>query len=352
MVQKKLLWVGLLILYLAKVYLLWPLANQAIEFDSYLLFWSPTVILPFYLLLYYYLDRAYRYEILALLLFELILPVFGVVFLSIFMVLYPLIKFISRKDLSMSDGFSEDSSSKRYINERETVCKDNQLNHQLMDQIQIEPFIDILQSNDLDLKLNVIEKLSRMDSETRIQLLVKALNDSDYHIRYFANNALGKIEERMMSSVEEVSEQIQHNPAEYQLYNRRAEVYLKIFYLGLLDRETAGLFLGRALEDYYYSLKLRPSQKECYLQIISINNRRECYQETLILIDTAKRLKMDDQDFLARLLFYQAEAYFHLKRFNQLREITDQITQIKTSVEKVRQISSWWSSSKESEEAA
>tara|TARA_Y100000590_G_scaffold281237_2_gene316125 strand:- start:8672 stop:9709 length:1038 start_codon:yes stop_codon:yes gene_type:complete len=298
----------------------------------------------------YFINKKYRKPLVAVSFFVLdcFLPIFGFVSMCIFIALGPLYRKIYQDskidvyDIPMGEEtFNEYAFQKRILIQGEN---EEAVDDELYENFQIQPYLDVFNEEDLDLKLNAIEKLSRSLTSESVEILKKALDDPSYEVRYFANSALEKIEKKMFSKIDVASENIKRFPDEHHNYNNRGQLYLDSYFLGFLDSSIKEFFLEKSLYDFIFSLQLKPGQSKLYLKITQIYLQQKDFEKVLEIADQAleNELSMEDR---AKIRFYRAEANYNLKEFQKISEDCDSVNEVGILYSKVRESSDWWAES-------
>ncbi|PIR18123.1 MAG: hypothetical protein COV46_01235 [Deltaproteobacteria bacterium CG11_big_fil_rev_8_21_14_0_20_49_13] len=172
---------------------------------------------------------------------------------------------------------------------------------EILQKLDIEPFIDIFIKGQSDKKKSAIKLLQRARSKKTIGALLIALNDEDLEVRLFAAGVVGSIEDEYNSTMKELQLKYRSGPGNRQAALELVDFYIRYAESGLPDqiirehyyneahailqglpREPKTLYLQTktdiALERYDEALR---SINEC-LKIDGTNgNYRELYMEIL-----------------------------------------------------------------------
>lgn len=282
----------------------------------------------------------------AFLVIDIFLPVFGFISIGLFLLLEPLYKKIYKNsDIDVYDIPMGEESFNEYTTEKRVLIKglsSELIEDELYENYQIQPYLDIFNQEDLDLKLNAIEKLSRSSSNESVQILKKGLDDLSYEVRYFANNALDKIEKSMFSKIDIAADNIKRFPNDFHNYNTRGQLYLDTYFLGILDASLKDFFLERSLYDFIFSLQVNPKQSHLYLKITQIYLQQEDFSKVLGIADQALENDLSDED-RAKVRFYRAEANYNLKNYDKVPEDCESSKKVGLLYKKVKESSDWWS---------
>lgn len=319
-----------------KLFLSFKLLAGDLSFVLYALIVSPLFSVLFYYLLKQFIrNKTWR---VCLVVVDLCLPFYGV--LSVFM-----IAFLS---LFFRRSISDASDSNFYLKDFETSILKIQNNLisgassiASEDVSMIEPYLDIFNGKNDDLKIDACIKLSYAKDKSSITLLKIALYDNEYDVRYMANNALGKIEKTFMLELEQVSNLIIKHPLVTDNYLLRAEIYSQLASSGILDETVAEYFLKKALDDLNYVLLNHPENHFVYLKLAYIFTQLKKYEELLTLTNKALLLDVEDNE-KNKLLFFAAEAAFALRDFILLQDFISQVNLKKVKYNKILVSTLFW----------
>jgi len=326
----------LILIAIAKLILSYELLAGRLSFYIYVLFVSPVFSISFYYLLKQFIrNKTWR---LCLVVLDLCLPFYGV--LSVFLLAF-LNVFFKRSNR----GVDEDSF---YLKDFESSILQiqNNLSSQSSsksntDVSRLEPYLDIFNGNNSDLKIDACIKLSYAKDKSSIELLNIALQDEQYDVRYMANNALGKIEKAFMLELEQVSSLISKHPLVTDNYLLRSEIYSQLASSGILDETVTEDFLNKAFADLSYVLADHPENHFVYLKLAYILTQQGKYEELLALSNKALQLNVEDNE-KNKILFFAAEAAFALREFTILQQYISQLNLKKVKYNKILVSSLFW----------
>lgn len=234
--------------------------------------------------------------------------------------------------------------------QRFTVSRENEITYDyvsadpqriLYDNFQIEPFLDIIEGVDLDLKISAIGKLSHIKSRESISLLKMAQDDENYEVRYFASNSLSLMEKSLIEEIDTYNKSVTEYMDDHQYYTFRGLAYLNMYYLGIIDQTIGRVFLEQALNNFLYSLQINMSQNYLYVKIVEIYNYQKEYEKMLELIPDIFSRELSPED-RSKVQFFQAEAHFHLRRFDALKNDCILISQSGSDIPLMRESVKMW----------
>jgi hypothetical protein len=286
---------------------------------------------------YYYVRKA-KFPLNTIFYFtlEALAPVFSTVGLIIAVISMDLIQKNHTKKTGLGHRlpFGEEHYSKFISNKQIQISHDFEssgIGKSSEDEFRIEPFLDIIEGTDLDLKINAIGKLASFRTIQSITLLKLALNDEHYEVRYFASNSLSLVEKAIVGEIEVYNRSISRSTGDFQNYSLRGLSYLSMYYLGVIDVEIGGVFLEKALYDFLYSLQLNDKQDHLYVKILEVYKHLKDFDRILDLSSSILSREISEEDRV-KILFYEAEAYFNQMNFDLLKK---NCLAIKTSNHKI-----------------
>jgi hypothetical protein len=277
---------------------------------------------------------------------EVFAPVFATLALGMFYFLLPIVRKIGGDDdeTSYRLPFGEEHYQKFITTRQEQVAFEApQLDEegQLHDSFQIEPFLDILEGHDLELKINAIGKLSAVRTRESITLLRHALNDGDYEVKYFANNSLALMEQSLVTEIEALSLKIERYPWDHTNLTKRGLGYLHMYYLGIIEKAIGTSFLARAMADFRASLVLEPGQEYLKVKVLEIHTHAGEFARVLELTDDIDSAFAGVEERV-KAKFYRAEALFRTGQYEQLPRLSQEIRQSGVEVPLMTDVVDLW----------
>ncbi len=272
---------------------------------------------------YYYRKSHSPFHTTFLVVVETCCPVFSTLGFLIYPVVHLIMKKFYEKTINHSfrlpfgeEHYRDHMHQNRFqITSEFTASKSQEI---LYDSAQIEPFLDIIEGDDIELKINAIGKLAAVRTKESISLLKVALEDPNYEVRYFASNSLTLMEKSIISEIEAYNQNISRFISDAQNYTLRGLAYLNMYYLGIIDKTIGRVFLEQALSNFHYSLQINPDQKYLYVKIPEVYIYQKEYEKVLEIIPSILERKLPPEEEI-KVLFYKAEAHFNLNQFHELK---------------------------------
>lgn len=118
----------------------------------------------------------------------------------------------------------------------------------IMEEVDIAPLRDLLQSDDTALKRGAILSLARLPKREAVALLRSALADDDREIRYLAGNAISEMEREFNDHIFRLLRYIERAPTRVENHLRLAALILDYVDVGLLEPAMVKYFAQIGLE--------------------------------------------------------------------------------------------------------
>ena len=285
----------------------------------------------------------------VLFIFDAFVPVLGFCYIGIFCGLSFIFELVYDEDdgSNIHDLPLGESHYDDYADEKRALIKsdDDEENEDIFfNALQIQPYLEILDGENLPLKINAIEKLSYLKGFQSVPILKIALDSTDYEVRYFANNVLIKIEQEFLAKIDVSSELIEEKPQEFSNYNERASLYLETYLSGILDKTSELFFLEKSLFDYLTSLSLKQGQSKLYVSITHIYLLLGKDKELQQIATLALNSQLEEND-KAKIHFYLAESYFRQGFFSKTLDSVKSTKESSLNYPLIDEVTSWWGDS-------
>ena len=326
------------LLLLLKGYLGYLFLIEKLDAFYYVFIISPIFSFVFYWLLRSIIrNKSWR---LTLIVLDFCVPFYGVLSVVLTFALSIFFKY-SSSEKGDSESFYLKDFEKNIVTKQNNIefaqiesLKDKEVNY-------IQPYLDIFNGRNVDLKIDACIKLSSFDDPSSVKLLKVALQDDQYDVRYMANNALDKIEKKFMLELEQLSKLIAKYPETIENYLSRSEVYSQLYSTGILDQTISKFFLTKSLKDLQFVRTHQPENFFVYMKLAHIHTQLGQFEELLNIADTALSLNIDENE-ANKMLFFRAEALFALRKFEMLTQTVKLINLKKVKYEKILNSSIYW----------
>lgn len=178
-----------------------------------------------------------------------------------------------------------------------------------------ESYADILLGENVRLKIQTVEKLSKSDTRTSVALLRQALHDPVPEIRLFSAGALLKMEERMNERIENARKAVQSRGAARD-YLELAELYRHYVEAWQPEPALARHYWEQAAQAYRDALDLETDQPQAVVRYGQVMLRLNKPERARSLVERAAGLWPDDPE----IFFLRNEVAFRLGRLREVAE--------------------------------
>jgi hypothetical protein len=179
----------------------------------------------------------------------------------------------------------------------------------LLDELEIEPVVDVLRENDPELKRAAIEAITRQGGPSAVRLLIGLLHDPSPEARFFASIGLSRLEDEISRAILAAQRAVAEHPTP------AAQEQLGQLYL---DYAVSG-FLEGVTREYYLDLARRAFETALPASAVSDRLQQRLAQVHLLLGNIAEAAALLDE--LAER--HPTEAAVHLLRMEAIYQFGD-----------------------------
>jgi hypothetical protein len=172
-------------------------------------------------------------------------PVIGMVAM---MVGY-LLAYISRHRVPLGAGqlFERTNTDERAT---DAVGRAREIELQLLDELDIEPVVDVLRENDPELKRAAIETITKQGGPSAVRLLIGLLHDPSPEARFFSSIALSRLEDEISRTILAAQRDVADHPDSPEAQEQLGQLYLDYALSGFLEGVTRDYYLDLAREAF------------------------------------------------------------------------------------------------------
>jgi len=205
--------------------------------------------------------------------------------------------------------------------------------------VSVQPFIDILKSDNTEGKKRVIRSLRFSRTRDAINLLKVAQTDTQFDIRYLSTVALSSIEQDWNREIKVLAREIELDPKNLSLRNEIINSYMLIFGSGLVPDRVAALYLQTALENAEISLQINPKQPDLWIHVGKVRLFQGNYRGALEMFSKAVESEPSNVSYH----LWKGEAYYYLRDYSALRKQIMTVKKLPNVSPKVGPIIEYWS---------
>lgn len=148
------------------------------------------------------------------------------------------------------------------------LLSETHLKSALDEKFNIQSFTDIINAlGNVELKIKIIDQLSKTQTQWAIDLLKKAQDDLSPEVSYVAATALVNIETPILEDISHWKKLNSLNDQDVTVHIKLASLYWNYCYLGILDETNETFYLSLAEKSYEKALNLQPDKSEILLEL-------------------------------------------------------------------------------------
>ncbi|MDD2710431.1 MAG: HEAT repeat domain-containing protein [Verrucomicrobiae bacterium] len=150
--------------------------------------------------------------------------------------------------------------------------------------------ISVLNSSDVAARRNAIMALRAISEPSLVDVLNKAVRDSDEHVRSYAQSRLQKLIEGMEAETRHLRKTAEENPGNPGILLALAEQMFETVYMGLASAENERMVLAEVVRSLEECMRLSPRDGEalflamrCYLRLNRWEEAERCHAQLSML---------------------------------------------------------------------
>lgn len=265
--------------------------------------------------------------------FQLPSKVISFLFLSLFLLLLPwfgsfslftatLLLIYQKKDPDIPFSTEDEDKEMQALFEFEIPdYAEEEFREKILQELEIEPFIDILRGSDISLKNGVIQKLSGIISPVSIKLLRMSLRDESSEVRLMASKSLSKIEATMNDEIATAFEAVAKDPQNIKLHNVLGHIYYRYALIQLLDDPTQKYYIDKALQEFLISLQYDFFQEDLLLLVGKIFLQTHHLDKAIEIFNRVIKLNPNHSD----VHFLLCEAFLGQRNFSAIEKEVEMV---------------------------
>jgi hypothetical protein len=189
------------------------------------------------------------------------------------------------EELADTDEYPEDA-----------VARAQELEVQLLDELEIEPVVDVLREDDPELKRAAIEAITKQRNSGSIRLLIDLLHDPSAEARFFASIGLSKLEDEISRAILAAQRHLAEAPDDPEAPEQLAQLYLDYAVSGFLEGVTRTYYLDLARERFEDALRVSPNPDDAVRRLAQVHLLLGNIAEAAVLLEDLGRKYPSDVD--------------------------------------------------------
>jgi len=208
----------------------------------------------------------------------------------------------------------------------------------LIDDLEVEPVIDVLRADDPELKRAAIDAITKQRGPESIRVLMGLLHDPSPEARFFASIGLSKLEDEISQAILATQRALAQTPGAPELRARLGELYLDYALSGFLDPVTQRYYLGLARETLEALLQIDTYAVDTALRLARVDILLDDLPAAAALLDAATLQAPENLD--ARLM--RMEVYYRAGELGGLATYARAALPVVAPAADDEELVGWW----------
>ena len=189
------------------------------------------------------------------------------------------------------------------------VGRAHQLEVALLDELEIEPVVDVLREDDPELKRAAIEAITQQRGAATVRLLRSLLHDESPEARFFSSIALSKLEDEIHRAILAAQRTVKEAPDDGVAHEQLARLYLDYAASGFLEGVTREYYLDLSRQTFEEALPISSAPDGVQRRLAHVHLLLGNIAEAALLLEDLAAERPDDVDI--HLLRMDAIYQFH-----------------------------------------
>jgi hypothetical protein len=225
------------------------------------------------------------------------------------------------------------------------VARAHELEVGLLDELEIEPVVDVLRENDPELKRAAIEVLTKQGGPGAVRVLVGLLHSPSPDARFFSSIALSRLEDEISRAILAAQHDVEEDPDDPEIREQRAQLYLDYALSGFLEGVTKDYYLDMARETLENVLPDAADPDGVKLRLARVCSLQGSIGEAAALLDELARSHPTD----AEIHLLRMDVIFQFGDFRELASYAGRVADAvgSTSDANPDGIIPWWADARQ-----
>jgi hypothetical protein len=216
----------------------------------------------------------------------------------------------------------------------------HQLEVALMDELEIEPVVDVLREDDPELKRAAIEAITQQRSAETVRLLRSLLHDQSAEARFFSSIALSKLEDEISRAILAAQRTVKESADDGAAREQLAQLYLDYAVSGFLEGVTREYYLDLARQTFEEALPTSGAPDAVRRRLAYIHLLLGNIAEAALLLEDLAAARPDDLD--VHLL--RMDAIYQFRDFRELALYAQRTVHAASIESDEAELIEWWAS--------
>ncbi len=144
----------------------------------------------------------------------------------------------------------------------------------VQEETEIEPIIDIINGEDVELKRGAVNLLARIGNADAVKLLQNCLSDKNDEVRFYASTAIARLNDQHIKAIESAVESCEANENDAAVLAKAGDLCRKYAETGLLEASSTLHYLGVAAESYTKALNINRGDVDLKVKLGHLSMRK------------------------------------------------------------------------------
>ena len=225
------------------------------------------------------------------------------------------------------------------------VGQAHQLEVALLDELEIEPVVDVLREDDPELKRAAIEAITQQRSASTVRLLRSLLHDPSPEARFFSSIALSKLEDEISRAILAAQRAAKDAPDDGPAHEQLAQLYLDYAVSGFLEGVTREYYLDLARQTFEEALATSRAPDEVQRRLAQVHLLLGNIAEAALLLDELTAAQPDNLD----IHLLRMNAIYQFRDFRELAVYAQRRLSGVTAESDDAELLKWWATAGQTE---
>lgn len=178
----------------------------------------------------------------------------------------------------------------------DAVARAHEVEVALLDELEIEPVVDVLREDDPELKRAAIDAIARQGGVSAVRLLIGLLHDPSPEARFFASIGLSRLEDEISRTILAAQRRLAEDPQAPGLREHVAQLYLDYAVSGFLEGVTRDYYLDLARQMFEEARATSPRPEAVIRRLAQVHLLLRNIAEAAALLDQLARQRAPDPE--------------------------------------------------------
>jgi polysaccharide biosynthesis protein PelE len=212
---------------------------------------------------------------------------------------------------------------------------------ELLDELDIEPVVDVLRENDPELKRAAIEVITKQGGPGAVRLLIGLLHDPSPDARFFSSIALSRLEDEISRTILAAQREVAEQPDSSDAQEQLGQLYLDYALSGFLEGVTREYYLDLAREAFENAAEHSADPDAVLRRLARVMLLQGSVGEAAAIIDELARRRPEDDD----LRMLRMDSIYRFGDFRELVTYARREEPALTPGSESRELAVWWATS-------